>query len=367
MSLRERLRSAGTATQQSETYRRFGLLRNPFPSSNHTSGNPHHPMSDADQLVEDRIVSFLQDARSQAIVIEGTQGVGKTNFLNHVESEVKSISDDNRAYYVVRYFSDPEASFDSTLRRIFEELGVEHFTKLSQALRQDDSLIEEARSHDVRTALRRIVRSEEDISESMMSWLLGLRLLKLHRDALGVQFRLDTVESKTAALRDVVDVSIRAGILGGIILLLDELEKQDGVLSARAVVKYLSAIRAIIDALPSGLFLMLAVTPDALRRYSAALPALRGRLQNRIQILPLSDMDEALSLAKFYVDWAHEEAVRLGYGGGYESDILQRSLIEDCYRRLSDQSERRGDKGVRQREFLHKLYTLADDAMSLGD
>ena len=96
-------------------------------------------------------------------------------------------------------------------------------------------------------------------------------VLKVHRQSLGVQFRLDTVESRTAALRDLIQVSAAAGVLKGVFLLLDELEKQDGVLGLTAVVRYLSALRSIVDALPERLFLMIEITHDALLRYSARL------------------------------------------------------------------------------------------------
>ena len=138
----------------------------------------------------------------------------------------------------------------------------------------------------------------------MMDWLLGQRLLKGHRLSLGVQFRLETVESKTAALRDLVQVSGEAGVLKGIFLLLDELEKQGGVLGPRAIIRYLSAVRAIVDALPRRLFLMIAITPDALDRYSYSLPALRSRLENRIELSPLTEVEEAVKLAQFYIDRA---------------------------------------------------------------
>lgn len=199
----------------------------------------------------------------------------------------------------------------------------------------------------------------DSAAKLMMEWLLGHRLLKAHRQSLEVQFRLDTVESKTAALRDLVQVSGAAGVLEGIFLLLDELEKQGGVLGPRAVIRYLSAVRAIVDALPKRLFLMLAVTPDALERYSFSLPALRSRLENRIELSPLTEIDEAVKLAQFYIDDARRRASRSRSAGGAEQIVEQRN-IENLYRELESDATRRGDTGVRQREFLHRLHTLAE-------
>ena len=244
------------------------------------------------------------------VVVEGTQGVGKTNLLNFWEMEIKDALGDADGYYVIRYLADPEASFDSTLRRLFQELGVEFILNLGKKLANNKDAIEAARNPEIRSALQRLAAKPGDLNRAILfrDWLVGLRILKAHREELDVQFRLDTVELKTGALRDVVIVSSKVGLLEGIFLLLDELEKQAGVLGATAVVRYLSSLRAIIDALPQHLFMMLAVTPDAMIRYAAALPAFRSRLQNPIVLQPLEDEAKALALANFYVTHARERA-----------------------------------------------------------
>ena len=370
MSLRKRLREADHQGSEERLAARFGVLANPFPASNQTSDNPHY-VTEADEEAEDRIVTFLRDGKSQVVVVEGTQGVGKTNFLNHFESEIRDALDERKGHYVVRYLADPEGSFEGTTRRLFEEMGTDHLRRLTRKLEEDPSPIETARGHDMRSALHRLRHryrlggdGMDEILDMMMQWLLGLRLLKAHRQALGVQFRLDTVESKTVALRDLVQVSGEAGVLDGIFLLLDELEKQAGVLGPVAVARYLSALRAVVDALPRQLFLMIAITPDALLRYSHALPALRSRLQNRIVLEPLKEVDEALELADFYLEAARRRAREESRGGALgDGPILKRSRMERCYWKLEEPAERRGDPGVRQREFLHELHVRAEEAI----
>jgi hypothetical protein len=66
--------------------------------------------------------------------------------------------------------------------------------------------------------------------------------------------------------------------------------------------------------------MMLAVTPDAMRRYSGALPAFRSRLQNQIVLQPLDD--ERKALAHFYVDHARELATRERTGVAGENHQL---------------------------------------------
>ena len=361
MSLREKLQQAQRSgpTSSLGMYERFGVLANPFPSASQTSANPHYPQTEADELAETQIAAFVRDNRSQSLVVVGSQGVGKTNFLNYFETQLNEVAEDLEGYYVVRYLADPENTFDGTIHKLVQELGTKHFDELANNLVKDPTPIRGVRNQDLQTVLHNLCLVEydrEQFIELMMAWLLGHRVLKVHREVLGVNFRLDTVETKTATFRDIIEVSGAAGILRGIFLLLDELEKQDGVLGPRAVVRYLSAIRAIIDALPRGLFLMLAVTPDALLRYSTALPALRGRLENQIELSPLVNEVEALALARFYVEEARERARATKGASGGHGRVLSRRRIEECFDQLMERAERRGDAGVRQREFLNALH-----------
>jgi hypothetical protein len=362
MSLRDKIKEQGGTETSTDLIARFGMLSNPFPSSSQTANHPHYPIP-VDDDAEARIVSFLRDHKSQVVVIEGTQGVGKTNFLNFIEAEIQDVLSDLDGYYIVRYFADPEASFEGTIRRLFQELGAEHLRKLGEKLNKDRAPIDVARSQDMRSALYALADDAEGgRSKLMMDWLFGFRLLKIHR-TLNVQFRLDTVESKSAALRDLVLVSSAAGILNGIFLLLDELEKQDGVLGPTAVVRYLSAMRAIIDVLPNHLFMMIAVTPDAIRRYSAALPAFRSRLQNQITLSPLLSLEQATKLAEFYLGIARKEAEKVRSALAVKRELFTSQQIKESFETLQKQAARRGDTGVRQREFLHQLHIMAENSI----
>lgn len=365
MSLRDRLAAATAPKDGGALLKRYGVLENPYPSSSQTADNPHWRQT-IDDDIDTRVESFVRDHKSQVIVVVGTQGTGKTNVLNYYERELKSALNTVDGFYVVRYLADPESSFDGTLRRLFQELGVDHLEALGRKLQQADdldSIIETARSHEVRIALRKLAASggNAEVVTYLNEWFLGLRLLKAHREALAVNFRLDTVESKTAALRDLIQVSSQVGLLNGVFLLLDELEKQDGVLSATAVVRYLSAMRAIIDALPNHLFMMVAVTPDALRRYSVALPAFRSRLENRVELTPLAELDQAMGLAEFYWEEARARASREAQTPRGDEALISNQEIESLFSTALDRAKRNGDEGVRQRQFLHILHTKAEE------
>lgn len=365
MSLRDKLAGAQRlAGNKAKVLEAFGVAGNPFPTANQTAGNPHYPIREDDEA-EERVSAFVRDGNSEVLVVVGTQGVGKTNFLGHLEQEIRET--DLGGYYVVRYMADPEPSFDGTIRAVMQELGTGHLKRVVSTLAEKGEAaagaLADVRSYDLRQAMLALIRSgdEQRAFELCLEWLFGFRVFKAHREALGVNFRLDTVESRTAVLRDYVLLGARLGTLSGIFLLLDELEKQAGVLGPRAVVRYLSALRAIIDALPRYLFMIVAITPDAMRRYASALPAFRSRLDNQITLRPLANFGEARDLAQFYLDCARERAGASGAPRmGHVGNVVTEEEVETAFAEAEEASRRRRDEGVRQREFLNRLHNFAE-------
>ena len=383
MSLRKRMRVVSAGAGVRARYAKYGILDNPFPAAGQPSGHPR--MEDGiDDEVEHRIRQFETDNRSsQVLVIEGTQGVGKTNLLSYYEQQFHDYYEEDDTFYIIRYYPDPEPSFDSVLRKIFYSFDQSHFekigTKLAESSRHTrDQAKEAARSHEVRIVLNSLEKAgrkndAEDLEECArlaLEWFVGLRILKRHREVLGVNFRLDTVESRTQALRDVVYVSEKLDLLKGILLLLDELEKQDYSLSKTPVLRFLSAIRALIDALPRCLFLMLAVTPQARMRYFAMLPALAGRLQDTLTLSPIDDLDEAKKLYTFYIQEARRNS-RLDDRAEDRKQGKMRLFDEGeigyIFDDLLERSERRGIEGITQRDFLHRLHAEWDKKIREGN
>ncbi|MHC5733216.1 MAG: hypothetical protein ACYTXY_56160, partial [Nostoc sp.] len=81
--------------------------------------------------------------------------------------------------------------------------------KKKQEIDDIDKLLEFVRMSEIKTMLKALleVKSEEKLNERISlayQWLLGLPVRKIHQSELGVNFRLDTVEAKTRALRDIV-------------------------------------------------------------------------------------------------------------------------------------------------------------------
>jgi len=370
MSLRDRLgKVVGQATdKRQKLFDKFGVMRNPYPPAGEPTGHPHLETATEEPIVK-AIEAFDRDHVSQVLLVEGTQGVGKTNLLNYFQRELTSVYKDATGYYIIRYYPDPESTFDGILRRIFQEfdshnllarLG-EHLNNLDEDVRETKISI--ASGHEMRILLRALTRASEmdedfrlETAKAALDWLTGLRILKKHKELLGVSFRLDTIESKTQALRDLVFCCSEAKLLSGFFLLLDELEKQDYSYSKTVVLRYLSAIRALIDALPKHLFLLVALTIEARRRYFLWLPAFAGRLQNIVSLKPMTDANQALNLSNFYLEQARDEGRREFGRSKNVVDIIPapevKKLFTDLYEEAANE---KAQEGVTARDFLQAL------------
>ncbi len=147
------------------------------------------------------IESFERDRVSQVLLIEGTQGVGKTNLLNYFQKELQELHTDDEGYYIIRYLPDPESTFDGILRRIFQEFAVyglfgrlaEHLVSLNETERQATLAV--VSSHETRSAFIALANAAnagpnalEEATELALEWFSGLRILKKHREMLVLIF-----------------------------------------------------------------------------------------------------------------------------------------------------------------------------------
>lgn len=359
MGLRDRLSGhAPVSRALGETY---GVTANPFPSASQSRTDVHLPIP-ADEDLENEILNFFKDHKSRVAVIVGMQGVGKTNLLNHIEAEVRDAGLELPDHYIVRYIADPEPSFDGMFRIIFQELGLSHLTTVAKKIATDPCSLDLARTYDFRAALTALSKDaeNEELCSACFDWFLGGQVLGYHRSKLHINFRLDTIASRASILRDYVTISNNLGAIGGVFLLFDELEKHPKVLAPSAVVRYLSALRVIVDDFPDNLFTVIAVTHDAMLKYSSVLPALRSRFKDHIELPPLASVSEGRRLAEVYVDAGRSRDRTARLGTIPPKELLTQPEIERVFANLLAGPTDRAGKGVPQREFLHGLHTVVE-------
>jgi hypothetical protein len=372
MSLRDALGLNVEGKQlQTSLYKKYGVVTNPFPSSGQTSDHPRKP-GQADVAIQERLRSFINNSMSQVVVLTGIQGVGKTNLLEYYRKQLPEAFAEDSGFYVIQYLADPEPRFTGVILKILDELGVTLLNNVIDKLvagDRDAILHAHVSSPEFREALHRIATEKakgSDVSplvSQLSEYLHGVRMLKSHYETLGVRFSLTTQEQKTSALRDLVGLARELGLLKGILLFMDELEKL-GDMTLRNTLGYLSAIRALIDALPHALFLVLAMTETARADYQRLFPSLASRFGNPIALSPLSNQEEAVDLGRFYLTEARARGQHeMSNAPAGNADIVSVERMRTTYDELEKkQVTRRGY--VVQREYLDALHVAAQQVIA---
>src|SRR5208337_4976206 len=164
MSLRDKLQrdTVAAVDLRKALFEHFGVIDNPFPSAGQPTGHPRLDDTAVDKKIVSAIRQFERDHTTQVLVIEGTQGIGKTNLLNYYQLELLDLYREDDTFYIIRYYPDPEPTFDAIVRRVFQELSQNnHLVSIGKALAdltQDEveEVLELARSHEVRIVLGKL-------------------------------------------------------------------------------------------------------------------------------------------------------------------------------------------------------------------
>ena len=367
MSLKERLGLQNSHTPTSDRVTSYGIGRNPFPSASQTSG--HQRLVDStDEEIEKRLRDFLSNYTSQVVVIEGTQGTGKSNLLQFYEKELPTLDEGDGGVFVVHYYPDPEPALDKLLAHMIQDLGPEYLESVVKKLKaattaEAEKATSQIRGPEFRQMVRRLrQKPDADLAEACalaIEWLRGLRIFKKHTLILGVYQRLDTTESRIGAVRDLLVVSEAIGRLRALFLLLDELEKQEDVSRSNIhVVRYLASLRALIDALPRRFFLVLAITPSARDTYRRYYPALASRLEGSvIRLKGIETLDLARSLYDFYLE-AERNRMKESEADHFPKKLkepLTPKEIEELYKSASFDVQRTAGR-LTPRLWLQKLH-----------
>ena len=154
VSLRERMRGAESRDWQAGAVQEVWGAGQPVPPPPGSRSDTRRREDEVDDRVADRVGQFETAGRpSQVVTVEGTQGVGKTNLLNYYEEQFRDYYQEDKAFYIIRYYPDPEPAFDTLLRKVFQNLDERHFAAMGRKLA--------ASGVDVRNQAKEIARGYE--------------------------------------------------------------------------------------------------------------------------------------------------------------------------------------------------------------
>lgn len=334
--------------------------RNPFPSGPQVVAEVFVERPELDALKRE-MEQFLQNPGHAGgfWALQGARGLGKTNFLRHVELELQRLKSANvTSGLAVRYLTAQEAHPRRVMGELLAALGETRLQTLVRSWAIEQPRLPEATrstdfGHFVAHASKRGGTKDGSVEavRFLMRWLGGQQTVKDERETFNVLVR-DKLPPAVALpyLTTIIDMlAIREPSLG-VVLMIDELEDFQALGLAERQ-EYAHTLKTIVNAFnQKRLFLIAAGQAAAFNTLKVLYPSLESRWK-RAELQPLRDAPEALKLARAYMEYEHERWVT-AKSGRVRRDVAQlqpdRKTIEAAFARSLPYND--------HRRFLTELH-----------
>ena len=379
----------------------YGLGRNPFPPNRTILPEVLYNQQHAIDRVAEAFRGVLSEApqRRAMAVLAGTGG-GKTHFLRHCRWMLESALKETPHRLVFVDFQAGSGKLQDLAREIVSagdafcrESGEEDFvTGLITRLRSssDNSQLQQVHQDELRSALTRLLEASEVgfrpkdkagqydfglLREVCRRWLVGATLSQTERRYLGVISRINTASMAVRVLTEAFRLARSLGLFHGVVLCLDEIETLFlGSQRAAQYQAFLQDLRFLYDeAEKSGsgysLFLLSASTPYGARLLQQVNYPIFQRLgfdaAQRVQLLPISGVEDAKSFASTYVEFERTRFLRGQQDSQTIPELLDRAEIEEAYQAARGAADSaKGDVTVNQAPLLDALHKKAEEKHS---
>jgi hypothetical protein len=331
-----------------KNYAKLGYDRNPFPTRGEVRADIYHSREELKE-VEQKLASFVFDKGKGAFfALEGNRGVGKSNFLQHVELKLQGLEALRgiAVRYVGSQLVSPRQLGEAIVMALTEDRMKSWIAKSPKVP-----------SYLVGTDLGRFAQNVgaskptgADLAQAakfLMRWLSGHQTYVQERTQYGLwaKERLDP-SSAFPFLRAIVDDMVAAGLLRGVVLLIDEAE--DFLTEPDASDAHAAALKALVNSFNfDHLFIVMAGQEGAIARVGTALTSLSSRWRVK-KIEPLRTSKAAVQLAHAYLGEAATKGTRR------PTDVD----VEAAFGRLASKYS----TGVSQRDLLAGLHEWVEEA-----
>ncbi len=296
-------------TRNTNPYEALGYSKNPFPRQGEVRADVYVERPELAVLQRD-LTSFLQGKSKGAVwALSGGQGLGKSNFLHHIDQELSELVEDGTldrtAYQLL-----PSRSL--TPGRIAEEIliaiGPERIEKLIEGRTDYPSTY--YKNTDFGRFWEGVLRRQElypDLAaeihaQFLIRWISGHPTQQKERDRYGIIAR-ERLPPAVALpyLRGIVDMLQADGYLDHIILLLDEFEDVQQLKSSDRT-DYIQTLKGLLNVFNwEVLYLIIAGAPNAFTVMAESYPSMATRWQGRVaELQPLKNAAAAVKLANAY-------------------------------------------------------------------
>jgi hypothetical protein len=364
----------GTVTQTTASWRRFGLLENPFPSRSHPIWDVFHNQAQVRQRFYKDLREFIQAGKTTTLFFTGGNRIGKTHFCEHHRMKLPGEFAKRKLIVPIAMVSAESCRFFELYRPIIDQLDDSLRIQTGHGLFPESwrpqlaTIADTLAPGDFRQAVRTIARADNQFASThalLMQWLKGERIRLSQRRELDVGSVIDSLGHALNVLQGLTAV-LRGLTFGGgercpgVMLFVDEFEL---IWTRRRDQRdrFLQALRALVDACPMGLFLCVAMATgigaeveDVENEYPALFARLKGS-QDIPALVEVAGVVEAQEYAKAFMDYAYQKA-EYAHVPSADIALFGPAEIREFYIEIAA-----AGSTVSQGDFFDKLHVEAEN------
>jgi P-loop Domain of unknown function (DUF2791) len=364
--------SLGSQTEREQPWRKFGLLRNPFPSRSHPIWDVLYNQKDVCERFYGALGEFLRESNNVALFFTGGNRVGKTHFMEHHRRVLPEKLKEAEVAMPVAVVTAGACDFMYLYRQVIEHIDESLRRQTGGGLFQEPlpadvaSRLDQIPPGDFRRAVQSYASatgSHDRLGQLLRQWLACDRLRLLQRRELGVNDNIDSVAHALNAFEALIkflllwdgNLEPKTYRCPGLLLFLDEFELVWTYRRDRRD-QFLQSLRALIDVCPRGIFLcvgMGTVTGVSIAEVERSYPALWARFKGSDTIpalVQVGSVVDALGYANEFLEHGKQQA---GLRRTRE-DVLTPAEIETLFGEVAKTGS------VAQGDFFDKLHAAAE-------
>lgn len=362
------------AEARERTWRKFGFLRNPYPSRSHPIWDVFYNQTDVRNRFLRDLQEFLREGNTVTLFFTGGNRVGKTHFMEYHRQELTAKFRASGLIVPIAVTTAESSDFRMLYGQLIDQ--IDESLRLQTGQRLFEGGIPEEVQDGLNTLppgdFRRAVQnaaSNDDMVLLLRRWLRGERIRAPQRALLGVSSPIESQSQMLIALEGLIKflrlpetaATGKEAKCRGLLLFLDEFEL---IWKARRDRRdqFLQALRALIDSAPWGMFLCVGMATGInveTEEVEASYPALYARLKGARGIpalVQIGFVTEAIGYVRAFERHAREQfhqEIGGGTGGTFE-ELFSDQDIESFFKDLA------GRGSVSQGDFFDRLHTEAE-------
>lgn len=351
-------------------YEKLHYLENPFPTRGRVVVEIYVERPELETL-KNELTHFLLDEERKTgsfWALEASRGIGKSNFLQHLEWEIKQGQERNllSSKIICEYIPGGFIGAREIVERLILAVGEERFRSLLSVIEEKKiKLPETLNGTDLwrffeSSRQRHISSIENTTALFLMKWLMGHTITAEERKNYGLWSK-DRVPPAAAFpyLKTLLTIMRDNDIIDRILLLMDEFEDVQKF-DAKRKTEFIQALKNMLNFFNWDiLFVILAGQEGVFTTIGSQYTSLADRWK-RVSLKPIERSEQALQFARAYMRPMHKRFCEEKKQNEQKLDELEplKKDIQEIYISLMDDNR---NKLVTQRDLLDKLYEWVEN------